>query len=338
MRWPLMVLFVAAGCAHATGEGVRAVGASGSGPASASASPSASSSASGSSGCDCSSGPAGAHAEPTPEKATATPVALPHRVVVGRTGATVDGDALAEQIRAARVVFIGEEHKNPHHHAAELELLERVYAADPSLGLGVEMLPRTAQPALDDFVAGRTDEAAFLAAVDWEKSWGFDFGFYRPLFAFCRAHGLRAYALNAPPGLAHAVAKRGPAGLTPDEKALLPELQPGPQAHRELVREAFGAHPHGRFADARFERFYLAQLVWDETMADRIAAALAGPGAPRRLLVVAGEGHVRHFATPLRVARRQVTPVLTVLPIDESELADARADEAADLFWVLSTP
>jgi uncharacterized iron-regulated protein len=114
-------------------------------------------------------------------------------------------------------------------------------------------------------------------------------------------------------------------------------MRPGPAAHRELVRQAFGAHEPGRFSDARFERFYSAQLVWDETMADRIAAALARPDAARRLVVVAGEGHVRRFAIPERAARRGARPFLTIVPLFSDDVEDARKEHVGDVLWVLET-
>ncbi len=265
------------------------------------------------------------------------PIALPHRVVDGDSGDELAERNLDEKLRAARVIFVGEEHANPHHHAAEVEVLERAYAADPSVGLGIEMLPRTYQGSLDAFVGGMLDEAGFLQAVAWDQTWGFDWGLYKPLLEFCRAHKLPAYALNAPRELAHAVAKNGVDGLTAEQKSQLPELQPGPEKHREYVREAFAQHPHGKFDEAQFERFYLAQLVWDETMADRIAAALKAPGAPARLVVVAGEGHTRSFAVPERAARRGAAPYLTLLPVLDEDEADARRDRVADVLWVLRT-
>jgi uncharacterized iron-regulated protein len=287
----------------------------------------------------CAHGPTASPSQPQPQLAEAPlaagPVALPHRAVDGEGGAELSEPALERKLRAARVVFVGEEHPNPHHHAAQLELLERAYAADPSLGLGLEMLPRTLQAPLDAYVAGTLDEGGFLRAVDWEHNWGFPWAMYRPLVEFCRAHHLPAYALNAPRELAHAVAKSGVAGLTPSQRQELPELKPGPEAHREFVREAFAQHPHGKFDEARFERFYQAQLLWDETMADRIAAALKSPGAPAHVLVIAGEGHTRAWAIPDRAARRGAAPYLTVLPVLDEDEADARHDHVADILWVL---
>jgi len=270
-------------------------------------------------------------------KGASEPIPLPHRVVDGDSGDELADRNLDEKLRAARVIYVGEEHPNPHHHAAEIEVLERAYAADPSVGLGIEMLPRTYQGSLDAYVGGTLDEQGFLAAVAWEKTWGYAWGFYKPLLEFCRAHKLPAYALNAPRDLAHAVAKNGVDGLSAEQKAELPEMKPGPEKHRELVREAFAQHPHAKFDEAKFERFYAAQLVWDETMADRVAAALKAPGAPARLVVVAGEGHTRSFAIPERAARRGAAPYLTVLPVLDEDEADARRDRVADVLWVLKT-
>jgi uncharacterized iron-regulated protein len=265
------------------------------------------------------------------------PIALPHRVVDGDSGDELADRNLDDKLRAAKVIYVGEEHPNPHHHAAEIEVLERAYAADPSVGLGIEMLPRTYQGSLEAYVGGTLDEAGFLSAVAWDKTWGFDWGFYRPLLEFCRAHKLPAYALNAPRDLAHAVAVGGVDALSADQKAQLPEMKPGPERHREYVREAFAQHPHGKFDEAKFERFYAAQLVWDETMAERVAAALKASGAPARLVVVAGEGHTRSWAIPERAARRGAAPYLTVLPVLDEDEADARRDRVADVLWVLKT-
>jgi uncharacterized iron-regulated protein len=263
------------------------------------------------------------------------PIALPHRAVDTESGDELSARNLDDKLRAARVIFVGEEHPNPHHHAAQIEVLERAFAADPSVGLGMEMLPRTYQGSLDAYVSGALDETGFLRAVAWNETWGYAWGLYRPLLEFCRRHKLPAYALNAPRDLAHAVARGEP--LSDAQKQLLPEMKPGPAPHREYVREAFAQHPHSRFDEAAFERFYKAQLVWDETMAERIAAALAAPGAPARLVVVAGEGHTRAFAVPERAARRGATPFLTILPVLDEDEADARRDRVADVLWVLRT-
>jgi uncharacterized iron-regulated protein len=279
--------------------------------------------------------PAEEVAEPHGKKGATAPIPLPYHLLDGKSGAALDAAAFDEKLRAARVVYVGEEHPNPHHHAVEVEVLERVDKLDPSVALGLEMLPRTLQAPLDQFLAGQLDEPKFLDAVDWSNTWGYPWGFYSPLIVFCRDHKHPAVALNAPLTLAHVVAKKGLDGLTPEEKQQLPEMQPGPDEHRERVREAFGAHPHGKFSQQAFERFYAAQLVWDETMATRVAQTLSGAQAPHRMVVVAGEGHTVRAAVPERAARRGATPYLVIVPLFESDVADALKEHAGDVLWVL---
>jgi uncharacterized iron-regulated protein len=266
--------------------------------------------------------------KPHGSRGAAEPVALPHRIV-DQAAQSVEEAKLPARIAGARVIYVGEEHSNPHHHAAQLEVLERVYAQDAELALGFEMLPQTAQADLDAYLRGELDDKAFAEKVEWKKTWGYPFGLYKPLFQFARDHKLPAFALNAPRELARAVSHDT---LTDEQKKQLPEMKPGPAAHRELVREAFGGHPHRRFADARFELFYRAQLVWGESMAERTAAALK---ANKRIIVFAGDGHVRRWAVPERAARRGAKPYLIVLPVLESDVKDAIADSVADLYWVL---
>ena len=63
-----------------------------------------------------------------------------------------------------RVVFAGEDHTNPAHHAAQRERAKALDALDdaPTL-IGLEMCYRQQQPALDEFIFGRDGSLATLA-------------------------------------------------------------------------------------------------------------------------------------------------------------------------------
>ncbi|TXH21136.1 MAG: hypothetical protein E6Q99_10225 [Elusimicrobia bacterium] len=270
----------------------------------------------------------------------------------GTSGAPVAADRLIARLAAARAIYVGEHHNDALSHHAQLFVLAEVYrlAEDGhDVAVGLEMLPRRLQPQLDAYLAGAVDEQGFLAAVDWSRTWGFDFALYRPLFDFCRTHGLRMYALNAPRDLPRAVRQKGLAGLTSAEQALLPSGAPWPMPdpHRRFVRAIFDQHPADPKADpalreAAFDRFYTAQLVWDESMAQAVADILRpgpeNPRPPRRLVVLAGVGHVGPYAMPARAQRRGVPDALTFAPLlDEKEPPAAAADpEHTDLQIVLS--
>ena len=275
--------------------------------------------------------------------APAGPAPLPHaidRVAGGALAPSSDGD-LDRAIAGARAIYVGESHDDPHDHAMEKQLYQRALAVEPRTALGLEMLPAAAQPALDEWTAGKIDEDTLLDRVDWEKAWGYPFRWYRPLFYAARAHHQRIYALNAPAGLAKAVAHKGVDGLTDEERRALPEMVPGPPEHRAQLSEAFaehgGAHgdPHAATDDPKaLDRFYLAQLVWDESMAEGVRRAFAAGDAPRKILVVTGEGHAKRFAIPLRAERRGVAPSLVVLPRYRGDLDEKKAPPA-DFVWVL---
>ena len=59
------------------------------------------------------------------------------------------------------------------------------------------------------------------------------------------------------------------------------------------------------------ERFYAAQVIWDETMAEGAAAWL--DDARQQVMVIAGNGHCHQSAIPSRVARRK--PDATTLSV-----------------------
>jgi len=280
-----------------------------------------------------------AHTSPSPTEVQAdVPVARAYDLVDGLTGASLGEGELIEKMASARAIFVGEQHDNAHHHFVQTKVFELATGQSGATGLALEMLPVTHQAALDAFVAGKLDEAAFRKAVDWDETWGYSYGFFREMFERCRTLGFPAFALNAPRSLSRAVSQKGIEGLDENERAALPELVAGPAEHREFVRQAYGTHSTRRFVERRFERFYRAQLLWDETMAESLGRALSGPGHPARVVVLAGEGHTRRSAIPERLLRRGDFPYLLVLAIEPDERDDAVAEQAADVLFVFKEP
>jgi uncharacterized iron-regulated protein len=275
---------------------------------------------------------------PTPDVVADVPVARAYELVDGLNGASLDEPALIERIAAARAIFVGEQHDDPHHHFVQTKIFELATQQSGATGLAMEMLPVTYQAVLDAFAAGSMDESAFLKAVDWDQTWGYSYGFFREMLQRCRTLGFPAFALNAPRSLSRAVSQKGIEGLDENERAALPDLVVGPAEHREFVRQAYGSHSTRRFVERRFERFYRAQLLWDETMAESLGRALSGPGHPERVVVLAGEGHTRRAAIPERLRRRGDFPTLLILAVEPDERDDAIAEQAADVLFVFKEP
>lgn len=215
--------------------------------------------------------------------------------LVGLLGWSVAGCATPAPARPdGGVVLLGETHDRVADHHWQLQRIAALREEQPGLAIGLEMVPRSRQAALDAWTAGELDEAAFLREVDWDRSWGFDFGLYRPIFAFARMHRIPLIALNVDRDVVRAVGKEGWSALQawPDLDLGRP-VAPSPDYSRYLAA-AFAGHGRAAEGDALnrgFRRFVDIQLLWDRAMAARIAEARA-TGTPL-VVVLAGSGHVR---------------------------------------------
>jgi uncharacterized iron-regulated protein len=268
--------------------------------------------------------------------------ALPFRVLRGHGGTEVAEADFFADLAAADAICLGEAHPNPHHHWMQLMVLEHLAQAAEGkrqLGVGLEMFATPFQGVLDDFAAGKIDEAALLARTGWEERWGYDFGFYRPMIALAVAGKHALLALNAPRELAHQVNEVGLDKLSPTDKKALPELDLKDEAHRAWFEKATGGHTEG--GGKSFDDFYAAQVVWDETMADTATRWLKGGAKgepPRQIAILAGVGHCLDAAVPKRMRRRGVGRTVSVQAVlDEggAEVSDLLAAPENDYVIVL---
>ncbi len=176
-----------------------------------------------------------------------------------------------------------------------------------------------------------------LENSEWQDRWGFDYALYRPLVLRARRSRVPMYALNAPRELTQKVARGGLASLDEDEAKQVPELDLGDKQHRAWFDQVMKAHPspHGPSDD-----IYVAQVMWDETMADTAARWLDKRMPARQIMIVAGEGHCRDRAIPARLRRRTGAKVVGVLPIVvENEDDDPKAElEGFDYGLVMTPP
>jgi uncharacterized iron-regulated protein len=263
--------------------------------------------------------------------------------------ATLRAEAIAARLRAARCVYVAEQHADPAYHAVQRAVLERLSGSGAEVVIAVEWLPPSAEPALDSWLAGRDPVATLMTALDWPRRWGHEFAAYAPIFRWARERGVPIAPVNAERDLARAVARAPLAEVPPETRAQLPPLDTGNPPHRAffdaMMRAAMAGHGGAPLADTVLDRYYLAQLVWDETMSRRVAELLTDPAHPGRVVVVfAGVGHILHgLGVPQRVNALTGLPFTIVLPVPAAELAEREtvASDApypirdADLLWVV---
>lgn len=223
-----------------------------------------------------------------------------------------------------RVVFVGETHDRYSHHLNQLAVIRELYQRHPGLVIGLELFQQGSQQHLDDYVAGGISEEEMLRNTEYFSRWKFDYRLYRPVLQYAREKGLKLLALNVPAELTRKVARKGFEGLDPGERAELPEIDDAGEAYRDRLRSIHEQHPQGD--DQAFEHFVQAQLLWDESMAER-AAAFLHRHPDRHMVLLAGSGHLAYgTGIPSRLMRRIDVATALVLNDPQEELTPDIAD------------
>lgn len=269
------------------------------------------------------------------------------------TRRTVTTNTLIGRAAAADIVLLGEVHDDPDHHRWQLQTTVAIHERHPEMVIGVEMLPRRAQGALDRWVAGGLSEAAFLDAVRWTETWGFDPSLYMPLFHFARLHRIPMVALNVERKLVSRVARTGWATIPADEREGLGDPAPPVEAYRLSLAGVFDMIPHGAGSGGhasaapahaasgdgglRAARFTEAQVTWDRAMAEAIDGARSThPGAV--VVAIAGRGHLVHrWGIPHQLDDLGAPPAMVLLAVAEAEACAVAAD-LADAVFILPPP
>jgi len=257
-----------------------------------------------------------------------------YRIIAPAARSDVSMQQMRTRLSHADVLFFGEQHDDPETHRAEYETLASVASLGRPVILSLEMFERDVQPALDDYLAGKTTEAEFLART---RPWPNYATAYRPLVELARAHHWPVIAANVPRPLASAVGRKGLVALdslsaTQRLTAARENVCPMDDYHARFMDEMHAhstgsggaAEPGDSLPTAMAERFYVAQCVKDETMAESIVKAKQA--APRDAIVVhfTGAFHSDYSqGTVERVKRRE--PSWNVVTISAIPVPDPSA-------------
>ncbi|NTV14107.1 MAG: PDZ domain-containing protein [Desulfobulbaceae bacterium] len=233
------------------------------------------------------------------------------------------------KLQANRVVYIGETHTRYEDHLLQLRVIRAMYHQSPELAIGMEMFNRVDQPILDRYVLDHTiDESEFLRQSHYFSKWSYDYRNYRDIINFARANRIPVLALNLDKETVSSVYQgKGLDGLSKELRASLPpERDLSLPDYRERIISFFMMHQQQPGQENKFNDFFEAQALWDETMAETAADYLrANP--ERRLAVLAGRGHVeKENAIPPRLARRLAVSQAVVLNAEPKEITGDSAD------------
>lgn len=231
---------------------------------------------------------------------------------------------LLPDLKESRVIYIGERHDRFSHHMNQLQFIKRLREKGEKIAVGMEMFRRPCQHVLDDYMAGRIDERTFLKKSAYFKNWGYDYHLYKPIVDYLKKHGIPMVALNIDMDINRKVAREGIYSLKGDQRNHLPtEMKFSNQQYRRDLYEIFVSHrEHSEIDD--FDYFLQAQTLWDEAMAETAHQYLLG-NPDQKLLILAGNGHVRHrYGIPERLFRRNQKKYTII--VQDEEVEDGIAD------------
>ena len=251
---------------------------------------------------------------------------VPERVYDTAAGAFVDFEVMLAALGKADVVFVGEQHDDPNTHRLELAILEGLHRRKLTPVLSLEMFERDAQSSLDEYFSSQISEEEMLKR---SRPWPRYATDYRRMVELAREHRWSVVAANVPRRLASEVSKTGKEAIDklPDADRPLAarELQCPLTEYFDKFTESMGSHPAANQTPEQqrttVERYYWAQCLKDETMAESIAAAYAKRQGNGPVVHYNGAFHSDFgLGTAERVRRRlpeKKTVVVSMLPVED---------------------
>jgi len=213
-------------------------------------------------------------------------------------GAELDKSELLARLAAADVVYLGEQHGNPYHHAAQLKIVTDLVAAGRRPAIGFEVVSLTQTSDLMNFVftpAGDDPEAP-ARRLRSELGWTADgdrWRDYGPLLEFARANKLRVAGIDLSRGLRRRISRVGAEALTAVERAQLYDSKFADAAYQQWMHERLNEAHCGFAAPALLGRLYETWIARNDAMTMVVTTLAAEqPGEP--VVVVVGSGHVAH--------------------------------------------
>jgi len=239
-------------------------------------------------------------------------------------GTALNLNQLAQALREADIVLIGEWHGHSGTHLMQTQLFAQLYRQNPNIALSMEQFTREKQNVVNQYLAGKIGEKTLIKEGSAWPNYSSD---YRPLVEFAKQNQLDVIAANAPRSIVRCVGQYGA-----DYLVRLPAIERKWVAEsltltHDAYQEKFIASMH-HGDEAKNQRQFAAQTTWDDTMAESMVNYLALYPS-KQIIHIAGRFHVAEgLGTASRIkSRNPDLKVMMVTPITQnSELPDSAPD------------
>jgi uncharacterized iron-regulated protein len=216
---------------------------------------------------------------------------------------------MMQRLAAADVVFLGELHDDPEHHADQLKVLVDLTNAGRPRAVAMEQFDRGEQEALDRARRDRPHDARFVAEAAGFNFKGWNWNLYEPIIDRTLAAGLPLIAANLSRKEASDIVHGGTQSLSPERRVALALDRPLPPYAMDELHEAIAEGHCGQLPDDIVRGMVEAQRVRDAVISDTVM-----PYARRGVVVIAGRGHARRdYGAPFYIAARD--PQLDIVSV-----------------------
>lgn len=230
----------------------------------------------------------------------------------------------------ADVIYLGESHDNPAHHAHQRAVLDALAARGAKPVVAFEMLQADQQASVDAALARPHDVAALDEALRWKARGWPSFAMYAPLFEIAARERWPVVALDLDPATSRRIAREGLAAMGDRAGSLASSLQPD-RARDDAIAATIRDGHCGLLPAARIPTMVEAWHARNVAMARGIAAALE---RARPVVVIVGRGHQDAGGLPAQLAairpgtRQLVVAMVEAQPQGASDLASS-----GDVVW-----
>jgi len=175
------------------------------------------------------------------------------------------------------IILLGEHHANESHHIWQLDIIKTLHKKQDNLIIGLEMLPRSSQQALDDWIAGKLSKDQFIEASGWLNYWSFNFEDYFPILGYARKNRIPLIALNVSHELLQGIKQVGWQAVPENHREGISDPAKPLEGYIRKLAKSFARHgkPGAPIDKMAFLHFLQQQLVWDRAMAEAIDKAKA---------------------------------------------------------------
>ena len=229
-------------------------------------------------------------------------------------------NTIIDEIKEAKIVYVGESHTNMTHHLNQLRVIKALHKEGKKVAIGMEMFQVFFQKDINEYLSGKTNENEFLKNTEYFKRWKFDYTYYKTIIDYAKENNIPIIALNTPRKIIKEVATNGIFAYK-NKKELPLKIDQSDYVYKNNLMSIYAQHDFKAVSEKKKDEeldevklqekidkekikkdyFFQSQLIWDEIMAENIVKFM-NKNSEYTFVVIAGSGHIeKHRGIPIRV-------------------------------------